>query len=351
MTEEQAKYGGNGKASDITKEIEKAKKAGANLLLPSTNIEALSDFHAPVVDSVYLSANKDDGDVYSAGGKKFRITAQGLRKLSVCAGVIWHPYECKRVDDRSDRHYVSFQAIGGIRKADGQPVWWKGEYDLDFEVIEEELRDQYINTVGKWANSNIDWQKKANEDYKQNYIEKCVRRDLLFKRKHKVKLAETGAMNRVIRAILGLKGDYDEKELAKPFVMVRIILRPDFTDKDVRAKLVDASIRAMVGIYGPDTPIETPARDLSSMGEIIDVEPPEEEEQIEPANGPDGDPSPKEVFLSYSSSEKIDVLTKLAKLKGYTLGEEWLPLESKTERNHVRLYDHLQAMVDDDIPF
>ena len=219
-------------------------------------------------------------------------------------------------------------------------------------MLEEELLDQYKNTVSKWSNSSTDWQRNATDDYKQNYIEKCVRRDLLFKRKHKVKLAETGAMNRVIRAILGLKGDYNEKELARPFVMVRIILRPDFSDKDVRAKLVDASIKAMVGIYGPETPIETPARDLSGMGEVIDVEPsPEEEGPIEPENDSDDEPSPREIFLSYANPEKIAVLTNLANIKGYTLEGDWLPLEDKTERNLLRLYDHLHGMVDDDIPF
>ena len=350
MTEEQAKY--ETKKPDITKELQKAKDAGANLLLPSTEIGELSDWHTPVIDKVYLSSKPDDGDVYPAGQagqddsgtKKFRLAAQGLRKLSVCAGLIWHPWETRRIDDMKNRDYVAFQAVGGIRKADGQPVWWKGSYDLDFEIVEEELRDQYSAKCANWDKT---------EEHKQAYVDRNVRRDMLFKRKHRTKLCESGAMNRVIRSILGLKNAYTVEELAKPFVMLRIVLRPDFTDKDVRAKLADTAIKAMVGIYGSETPIETPARDFSGMGDVIDVEPEKEEEPGETENVPGDEPSDREVFQSYSVQERINMLKGLASEKGYALGGEWLPLEKKSERNLVRLYDHLQALVDDDddIPF
>lgn len=351
MSEDQAKYG-NGKSGNISKELEKWKGKGANLLLPSTNIEALSDFHAPVIDSVYLSSDPKDGDVYpvknTVENNSFRLSAQGLRKLSVCAGIIWHPYECRRLDDRKDKGYVAFQAVGGIRKADGQPVWWKGEYDLDFDVVEEELIDQYAAQCKGW---------NKPEDHKQAYIDSCVRRDLLFKRKHKLKLAETGAMNRVARAILGLKGAYTKEELAKPFVMLRIVLRPDYTDKDVRAKLADAAIKAMVGIYGPEAPIEQRQTDLSAMGEVIDIPPEDEpgfapEPDPEPKDGQTVQPTDKELFLSYSDAEMDDVLTKLARLKGFKIKEtDWEPLNTVSRRNKIRLYDHLCTLQDDDIPF
>jgi hypothetical protein len=346
MTEAQAKYGVE-RTDSVSKELEKWKGMGANLLLPSTNIEGLSEFHAPVIDSVYLSANPKDGDVYPASGgddnNSFRLAAQGIRKLSVCAGIIWHPYECRRLDDRKDRHYVACQAVGGIRKADGQPVWWRGEYDLDFEVIEEELIDQYTAKCKSWNKSDAQ---------KQGYVDSNVRKDLLFKRKHKLKLAETGAMNRVARAILGLKGSYTREELAKPFVMLRIVLRPDFTDKDVRAKLADAAINAMVGIYGPETPIEQRQTDLSGLGEVIDI-PKEDGPEPEPENGHDDEPSAREVFVALDIDEKAKVVRELATKKRYDVDSLERPPEKLSERILIQLYDHLDALLfdDDDIPF
>ena len=90
---------------DLTSQLEVYKKQGANLLMPSTQIEGLSEFHAPVIETVTLSANPNDGDVYphsdeeDTSKQKFRLTKQALMKLSVCAGIIWSTEHTRRVDD------------------------------------------------------------------------------------------------------------------------------------------------------------------------------------------------------------------------------------------------------------
>jgi len=337
--------------------IEKARKEGANLLLPTTNVGGLSEFHAPVIDSVFLSPRPSDGDVYPASSgedcNEFRISAQGLRKLSVCAGIIWHPYECRRLDSRADKFYVAYQAMGGIRKADGTPVWWKGEYDIDFEIIEEELYAQYQNTCKNW---------KKPDDVKQGYVESSVRRDMIFKRKHKIKLAETGAMNRVVRAILGLKGSYTKAELAKPFVMVRIVLRPDFKDPVVRKQLLDAAVKSMTGVYGPEYAQPTPVvPDLD--GDIIDIPPPDTEEPDEPDDdsgipgaGSNGNPpDPREVFEGLAATDQEQHLKELSGKKGYDLKNLKFPIEQFTQKHRLDLFVMLSGMADakedDDIPF
>lgn len=332
----------------VENEIQKARQSGANLLLPSTNIGELSDFHAPVVDSVYLSPNPKDGDVYPANYQddcdEFRLAAQGLRKLSVCAGIMWHPQECGRIDNRSDRDYVSYRSMGGIRKADGVPVWWRGEYDLDFEVIEEELYEQYRQKCKNW---------KKSDDVKQGYIKSSVKRDMLFKRRHRIKLAETGSINRVIRAILGLKNSYTREELSKPFVMVRIVLRPDYNDKEVRAKLADAAIKSMTGVYGVDTPpVNTPQDDIESPTEenIIDVPAMPDDETLPPKE--DDEPTEEEIFAGHSTDDQIKTLKDLAKKKGYKLSDLKFPVEQFTEKHRLDFFIMLNGMSDeDDIPF
>jgi len=350
------------KTKNIEEQIEAARAAGANLLMPTTNVGGLSEFHAPVIDSVTLSSNPNDGDVYPAKKgddcDEFRIAAQGLRKLSVCAGIIWHPYECRRVDNRSDRDYVAYQAMGGIRKADGAPVWWKGEYDLDFEIIDEELNEQYRNTCKNWKNKT--------EENKQAYIESSVRRDMIFKRKHRIKLAETGAMTRVIRSILGLKSAYTKAELANPFVMVRIVLRPDFNDKEVRRRLLDAAIKSMTGLYGAERP-SLPAPEIPEFdnGDVIDV-PVDPPEAYAPGDTPGADtgtkkstsgpPGKLEEFEILDINDKKLYLKELMKRKEYKESSLRIKLDLFTHENARHLFVMLIDLPDpvhedDDIPF
>lgn len=339
----------------VVLEIEKARKAGMNLLLPSTHIEGLSEFHHPVIDYIELSPEPANGDVYfhSESGK-FVPTKQGLMKLALCAGIMWNPAETKRTDNRQDRDYVSYQAVGGVRKADGSPVWLKAEYDMDFEVIEEELREQYEKTGKK--------NKKSGEEL-QDYIDYCVKRDLLYKRKNKVKLSEAGAMNRVVRALLGLKAGYTKAELKKPFVVARIVFRPDYSDPEIRRIMIQKSMESVTGVYGPVAP--DPSADPSDVEPAIDVETlpgtdepisgKEEEAETPEPGGPDDDLdglSHEEAdFMAADQETQIDTLETLSKRKGYDLKQLKRPINTFTKVNREGFFDKLMGMHDDDIPF
>ena len=41
----------------VSTELEKYKTAGANLLMPSTHIAGLSEYHQPIIETVKLSSN------------------------------------------------------------------------------------------------------------------------------------------------------------------------------------------------------------------------------------------------------------------------------------------------------
>lgn len=326
----------------ISKELELAKKQGANLLMPTTSIHGLSEFMSPVVESVYLSVKPEGGDAYaekSAADTKFRITAQGLRKLAVCAGIIWHPTACHRTDNRNDRDYVSYQSVGGIKKNDGSLVYWKGEYDLDFEVVEEELRELHYNKSKNWHKS---------DEEKQAYIESSVRRDMIFKRKHKIKLAETGAANRVIRAILGLKSAYTKAELAKPFTLIRIVFKPDYNDPEVKRQVTAAAISAMTGIYGnqsppPAPPIDIPPEDFHEVPpDDGDPPPPDDGQTPEEEEVPES-PTDEEIFKDLSAKEQVETLTQMAVKKGY---EPKQPIKNLGLKDRLSFFAALEQMPD-----
>ena len=151
------------------KELEKYKKQSANILGPSTNIGELSEFHKVVIDSVLLSINPDDGDIYKYKDKfkdkaaQFIISGQGLQKLAVCAGVAWNPVETRATVQ--SQNYVAYRAVGSIRKADGASTAFLAEYDIDMEIIEEELREQFIE---KRRNHERKYRKNQNTRHEKD---------------------------------------------------------------------------------------------------------------------------------------------------------------------------------------
>jgi len=346
---------------DISTALEKYKQAGANLLMPSTHIAGLSEFHQPVIETVQLSTDPNNGDVYAhddaQGGpnKKWRPTKQALMKLSVCAGVIWSPTESKRIDNGADRNYIAYKAVGGIKKADGQPVFFSAEYDLDFEVVAEELKTNYEMKAKYLKKDN--GQRQATDKEKVEYVDYCVNRDLLQKRKNKLKLCEAGAMNRVLRMLLGLKQTYTTKELEQPFVMARIVFRPDFTDAAVKKQFVDASIKAMTGIYGP----AAIAQDIKAS-EPIDITPIGKEEEP----GANGDDKPDSMVIDFENSDELGqckAITNISLQKGYDLAgflqrSNRPDLASVPKDRKIELFKHLFSLPDkgdtkpkDDVPF
>lgn len=340
----------------VEQEIEYARENGWNLLLPTTNIGGLSEFHKPVTDKVTLSPDPKDKDVYPGTSVEnvphFRIHAQGLHKLSLCAGIQWDPMQCRRTDNGSDRDYVSWAVLGGIRKADGTMLWIPGNYDLDMEVIEEEIFTGHFTRASSW---------KKDQAQKDAYVRDATKKDLLYKRKHKLALCETGAMNRVVRKILALKPQYSREELLKPFLVIRIVLQPNFNDREFRQRMMDASIQAITGIYGPPATRQLPApTQQGPYDDVIDLPltegPAEEEPEGEPPppeTEPDEEPTELEVFLANENVVRIRHLGELAMRKDVDLKKlvtiEW---EKFTDENFTKLFNHLMALPDDDdIPF
>jgi hypothetical protein len=338
---------------EINKELEMYKKEGANLLMPSTHyVEGLSKFHAVVVDAVRLDPDPDMGDVYDprddgkflrdkAGVlnplKKVRLSKQGLNKLTNTAGIIWSPSQSHPITDRSNRNYVAFRAVGGIRKPDGQPLFYAATYDLDLELEEEKLRDKYESQADNTIpNTNPPRLWRGDKSHAE-YVEYCVKRDMFQKRSNALKLCESGAKNRVIREVLGLKNAYTIAELQKPFVMARIVFQPDYNDKEVRNRLLDAHIAAMTGIYGlPQPPIAGFAPQEIQETEPIDVVATEEDKANGNGNGappepPDPDPLESQVtdFHNSSNADQLMTITKLSFKKAYDLAG----FQTKSKKN------------------
>ena len=356
----------NDTKESVENELAEYKEQSANILGPLTKMDGLSEFHKVIVDSVTLSINPFDGDIYKHKDKygdnpaQYILTGQALQKLAICAGVAWNPIETKATS--ISQKYVAYNAVGCIRKADGLPVCYQAEYDVDIDVVEDELRGQFNEKRKKWEEAP--WFQKMSPGSQNDYVESALCKELNFKKKHKTKIAATGAKNRVIRALLSVKKTYTIVELKKPFVMPRVILQPDYSDPEVKKMMLTAAIQAQTGVFGP-APSQAPAIDISSGDYDVrpvpeDIDEPEPPPPSDDKGAVDPDAMPKDVFEALPVAEQQLELEERAKAKGYDLSGLPTPIAGMDDHNRIRFFEHLSAMPvpkiqekidNDDIPF
>ena len=333
------------------------KEKNFNILVPTQTIKEISPFHKPVLEIVKVNPDPSAGEVYELvqGSGEYSLRATALQKIGYAAGLIWNARGCHRTDDGSDPDVVSYRAEAAVRKEDGTYMLLNAEYMVDLRVIEEETRESYEK-----KSQILQKEKKWTEQQRKDYVEKCVKRDMLQKRKFRLQLAQTGAMDRVIRKILGLKGTYKKEELEKPFVVPKIAFNPDISDPKVRELLLKQGLDATNLLYGSSerslidfhcraermidvTPqIELKKEEVSSESILSDRELPIEKEE-EPQEGD---------FEKLGKSGQIVVLKALIKKKKYNESNLKKPLEEFTDSERKRFYDHLMAMPEpEELPF
>lgn len=240
---------------DLTARVEELKQKNFNILLPVTEFASRSELFVPRLDIVipqgvpggdfYEQAPKPTGQKTTTGKdiwkKPQAPTAQFLHKIASAANIQWHPD--KSGHSVIERNRVVYKAVAAVRQADGQYRIITDEYELDLEVIEEELRMEYEKKA-----RFEDFQEKMAKE--RNDLEYYIKRDLLQKRKFKIQLAATGAMNRVIRKALTLKNAYWPEEAVKPFAIARFDFQPDYSDPIVRRYASVAAVQAQNALFG-----------------------------------------------------------------------------------------------------
>ena len=349
---------------DLVKKIENYRTAKANILIPSMQTEGFSEFHKPILETIMLDT--DDYYEQERSSKKYIISGHGLQKIAVCAGIVWNPGETRPTCTQRD--YVAYNAVGCVRKIDGSLVCYQAEYDLDMEVVEEEIAEK--NASKAEAGLKKSWFRDMPQDAREAYIDKKISKDVLYKRKHKTKLAATGAKNRVIRALIGLKKIYTSQELDKPFVILRVILQPDYTDPEIKKMMLQASIQAITGVYGGG--VQPPRLALlNESSESIGVPPADEEPQDidgtldykDPAEvekrlfidvmkttttddeppdidgPPDGEENPD--FKNSDKKNQILMIEQLAEARFYDFDGLKKPLSEFTESQRIAFWDKL----------
>lgn len=324
--------------------LETYRKQKANVLIPSVLFEDPHGIYEPVLEVIQLSPDENDKDVYRGSSGK-RLSSVALAKIAQCGGIEWNE-AASTYTELEHGKFCTYKAVGGIRKADGRLIQYVGYYNIDLAIIHEEITAQAIASVKKDKDLKTD----AAREAKVKFI---VDRDFRQKRKFMLQLAETGARNRVIRAMFSLKSEYSVEELKRPFVMLRYRLRIDYSDPEIRRIAQTAAIHQALGIYGP--PVASPAQQLPAPEEApIDI--PSSDDMTgasctDPAADPEcpisDPPSNRELFEGFDFETQCRLLKDMIARKGYSAEELLKPgktIEGLSAAYRLAFYDKIDNL-------
>jgi hypothetical protein len=191
-------------------------------------------------------------DVYHSsfmGSQEAGLTSYALQKIANAAGV---RLDAMRVIPESEgglprSEGITVQVTGYVRQPNGEWVGWSKTKEIDLTVEAEKERKAWLGKRKDGRLVNVD----AGGLYDAQALEDYVRGRLLQIREHIVALAETKCQSRVIRAVLALPQVFSYSDLQRPFVVPRLVARPDLADPLLLEKAEREAERAERELYGP----------------------------------------------------------------------------------------------------
>lgn len=83
--------------------------------------------------------------------------------------------------------------------------------------------------------------------------------------------AATGAILRVIRDLLGIKGTYSIDELKKPFAVARTSFSPDYNDPVIKQMMLQQAMQSVGNLFGNVQPVIQTISIPTSTDDEIDI--------------------------------------------------------------------------------
>lgn len=265
-----------------------SKYQDCNLLIPAATSVQINPFYKCTVMEVVADISQSSGDIFKVGNTKvgedrngkavyvdiFSLAKPLLMKLATAAGIQFHP-EYTTVTRENTNTYVG-KAYGAVRLPDGT---FKTHAEtkricLDDEEAKYRLEfmDKSIMGIRDWKAAKAaadmfkgEWHEDSEklnqwnkpEKYyviadcdREKYIERSILVNMTLLRKTASEKAQTGAILRVIRALLGIKGTYQLQELKKPFAVPTVTFSPDYSDASVRQAMLQQGMNSMGNMFG-----------------------------------------------------------------------------------------------------
>lgn len=267
-----------------------SKYPNCNLLVPAATSVQINPFYKCTVMEVVADTSEWSGDIFSVGKVKTGEDQNGkakyeevfspakplLMKLATAAGIQFHPEYTTVIRENTNTYFG--RAYGALRLPDGS---YKTHAETKRICLDDEEAKYRLEFMDKSIMGITDWKaaKSAEEMFKghwedteetrkyngreypvkkfviddcdrEKYIERSLLVNMTLLRKTASEKAQTGAILRVVRALLGIKGTYSKEELSKPFVVPTVTFAPDFTDPVVRNAMLQQGMNSMGNMFG-----------------------------------------------------------------------------------------------------
>lgn len=283
------------------------KKDMYNIALPFTESRQVNPFYKISISQLYFAVDGRNTQVFKVGSRSigkgrwedlYSLTKSSLNRLATEAGIQFSPGSGDVV--RIDENTWKASAFGAIRLPDENIRTSNNFKVIDLVMEERKCRLAYEEKAKKGI-SDYKAAKAAAENYagrwvetaqvnesgypvkiyliderdRDKYIEKSLIDAMAQLRADAPQKAATGAILRVIRDLLGIKGVYTKDELKKPFAVARMSFSPDYNDPLVRQMMLQMAMQSVGNLFGNNIPvvnsISIPEHQEEEIGVPVDV--------------------------------------------------------------------------------
>lgn len=258
-----------------------------NILYPGEGILEVSPLRKVLPRIVKIDPDPPNGEVFKVKVSRDRhgrivdeyaLNTIALEKLALAAGVVFDPVYTRRLDRDFDPRRVVFQVTGALQKPDG--TWLTAthakEVNLDAIEHEERIALEEESRRGRLLLLDGGRERPCRSGTLETQAE--INRRLALKmtqwERDKVAIAETGARNRVIRSLLGVRPSYRKHEINKPFVVFCLYVNTEalLADAELKKEVVRWSLNLMTpSLGGWSTNRQTRIDDLSVLPASPDI--------------------------------------------------------------------------------
>ena len=287
----------------------------------ATSVELKPYMLRPYIELISVDTNVEGGDIRPINGGKYELTAQALKRFRIAGNITFS--EPKTTEIR--KNFIEVEVTGKRFKLNGMADFHPDKKSLGLDDYEAYQRKEAIKRV------SVDDSPHKNKpaDEKNAIVEGMVGEAVASRKAFLRECAVTGAQNRVILKLLGLKAAYSMEELKKPFVIVSIV--PDTNNEDLDPEVKRAlTIRALEltemmfptarGISSEPTKPESPVVEKEA-GSVLAV-------------GCDNSVRPDDEFSEYPRDVQEQILSRALKQKNLS----HLPFKGLNEKDLLSLY-------------
>lgn len=313
------------------------KYPNAHLLFPSQSyLENIGPMQKVAAEVIWIDGAPDSKEVYPIPGDRAECSCEKdphhekcviweqavafnagtFERLGMAAGISYHPESGFTIDEPKR---AAYKALLMMRKGDGSWSVEPFEKSANLDTLEKKFHHAYRKKVAKVSAHY--GKKKWKWPGDEAWIDQQVERDLLQKEEYLRELVQTGAKKRAVQHKLGLRAHYKRRELAEPFIAIRIDFAPDLSDPQTKQLMIEQGTAAAGKIYPDPRPAGVEVRVVKPE----DVPVPEGQDYDGLlTNGTEEDPRRERILEveALEPDQKHALLVKLMKQIGYDLAKD-----------------------------